>query len=101
MFSLFKGVNIFWANMSCGNLDAPHTNSNNLFLFSLVASNRVLAWIFGCSELDYDPIELFFLAFYMLRPEETDASMEGIVCYYFVNSPFSRFILWNTLVKSN
>ena len=47
------------------------------------ASNRVLAWIFGYSELDYDPIELFFLAFYMLSIEETDASMEEIVGYFF------------------
>ena len=72
-----------------------------LWEFVNCASNRVLAWIFGYGELDYDPIEHFFLAFYMLSPEEIDASMEEIVCYYFVNSPFSRFILWNALVKSN
>ena len=54
-----------------------------LWEFVNCASNRVLAWIFGYSELDYDPIELFFLAFYMLSIEETDASMEEIVCYYF------------------
>ena len=141
-----------------------------LWEFVNCASNRVLAWIFGYSELDYDPIELFFLAFYMLSIEETDlkhfflrtlldwffvwrnqhfstildlldfcnirfwfvhpcilpvylgvslfwyqwilityqksieetdASMEEIVCYYFVNSPFFEICLWNTLVKSN
>ena len=141
-----------------------------LWEFVNCASNRVLAWIFGYSEPDYDPIELFFLAFYMLsieetdlkllflrtlldwffvwrnQPfstildlldfcnirfwfvhpcilpvylgvslfwyqwilityqksiEETDASMEEIVCYYFVNSPFSRFVcgthLWSPI----
>jgi len=63
-----------------------------LWEFVNCASNRVLAWIFGYIELDYDPIELFFLAFYLLSIEETDASMEEIVCYYFLNSPFSRFV---------
>ena len=44
---LFRVVNVssfrrwktfFWANLSRGNLDAPHTNSNNLFLLSLSLS---------------------------------------------------------------
>ena len=59
-----------------------------LWEFVNCASNRVLAWIFGYSELDYDPIELFFLAFYMLSIEETDLKL------LFLRTLLDWFFVW-------
>ena len=59
-----------------------------LWEFVNCASNRVLAWIFGYSELDYDPIELFFLAFYKLSIEETDLKL------LFLRTLLDWFFVW-------